>query len=364
MYALPVETDMPKQRYNAKTATLFRAMRGTGLIAFATLVSFSGSPWASSYPSNSASYSVSLAVVTTPGQYASTVRVPGASDSVSFEQYPVSAPVPAPAQVSGYAESGPNHDGYGWASGGASARAEPGVLKAMAQANTDVVAHPSTRVGASSSVNAFAEFVDDLSFNAGTPGTVIRISGTLNLTGAMSILGNGSGSLEIGGLGLGSTTGSNTQTSWTWYSGGSRRDHTGVMYQSDWSPLSPLSASIPVTFYAVSGEDILVNYWMRARASAEGSYSICASSGGLCNVVQQDTDGIMVDFSHSLYWGGVSVTDQYGTPLAFSVSSSSGFDYAVAHSPPPVPEPETCAMLLAGLGMLGLMVKRNRLASA
>lgn len=365
MCAFSIKIEIPKQRSEIMASALSQQIYRAGLIAFtaSALISISGSSWAA-YPYNSASYSVSLAVVTTPSQYASTVTVPGASDSAFFEQYPLSAPAPAPAQVSGHADSGPNHNGYGWASGSAFARAEPGILKAMAQAATDVVAHPTTRVGASSTVGAFAEFADKVTFTSASPGTLLKISGTLNLTGSMSIIGNKSGNLEVGGLGLGSTTGSNTPTFWTWYSNGSFKDQTGLVYSNSWSPLSPLSATIPFSFYATSGQVMDINYWIRARAFADGIYSICTSSGGLCDVVQQDTDVTTIDFSHSLYWGGVSVTDQFGAPLAFSVSSSSGFDYAAAYSPLPVPEPETYAMLLAGLGMLGFMARRTKSGSA
>lgn len=60
-----------------------------------------------------------------------------------------------------------------------------------------------------------------------------------------------------------------------------------------------------------------------------------------------------VDGYHSLYWGGISqVLDQNGHAITFSISSNSGIDYS--RSLAPVPEPETWAMLLAGLSLVGL----------
>jgi hypothetical protein len=75
-------------------------------------------------------------------------------------------------------------------------------------------------------------------------------------------------------------------------------------------------------------------------------------------------------FGSSGYWGGLSgVHLADGTLLSgYSVSSASGFDWTSAYGAPPVtapiPEPETYAMLLAGLGLLGFVARRRQLASA
>lgn len=71
-------------------------------------------------------------------------------------------------------------------------------------------------------------------------------------------------------------------------------------------------------------------------------------------------------FGSSGYWGGLSsVHLADGTVLSgYSVSSLSGFDWTSAYGAPPVaapiPEPETYAMLLAGLGLLGFVTHRRR----
>lgn len=70
-----------------------------------------------------------------------------------------------------------------------------------------------------------------------------------------------------------------------------------------------------------------------------------------------------VDYSHTLSWGGITgVFDANGNAVSnFSVTSTSGFDYATTA---PVPEPETYAMMLAGLGLLGFAARRRKLKEA
>jgi hypothetical protein len=75
-------------------------------------------------------------------------------------------------------------------------------------------------------------------------------------------------------------------------------------------------------------------------------------------------------FGSSGYWGGLSeVHLADGTLLSgYSLSSASGFDWSRAYDAPapvaPIPEPQTYAMLLAGLGLLGFVARRRRIADA
>ena len=80
------------------------------------------------------------------------------------------------------------------------------------------------------------------------------------------------------------------------------------------------------------------------------------------------------DFGHTLRWGGVTSINGFNSsgqsvalPTDFSlslVSDTTGFDYRNAAGPnpfttTPVPEPETYAMLLAGLGLMGTVARRR-----
>lgn len=95
-------------------------------------------------------------------------------------------------------------------------------------------------------------------------------------------------------------------------------------------------AYIPFTF----GQEFGIDMSFSATLQSEGNYF---GTRGTAEV----------DGYHSLYWGGISqVLDQNGHALTFSISSNSGIDYS--RSLAPVPEPETWAMLLAGLSLVGL----------
>ena len=80
------------------------------------------------------------------------------------------------------------------------------------------------------------------------------------------------------------------------------------------------------------------------------------------SIASTDEAALVSDLGNAVGWGGiVALRTLDGTAITdFSaVSSSSGFDYAHAFSQP-VPEPETYAMLLAGLGLLGFSARRRR----
>jgi hypothetical protein len=77
------------------------------------------------------------------------------------------------------------------------------------------------------------------------------------------------------------------------------------------------------------------------------------ASGG--STVQNQT---MLDFSHTLTWGGPGyVIGAGGNVTNFGIASTSGFNY---NMPAAIPEPETYAMMVAGLGLMGFVARRKK----
>ena len=67
-----------------------------------------------------------------------------------------------------------------------------------------------------------------------------------------------------------------------------------------------------------------------------------------------------VDASHSLHWGGISdVTDADGRSVEYTLQSGSGTDYVHAITQA-VPEPQTYALMLAGLILLASAQRQRR----
>lgn len=66
-----------------------------------------------------------------------------------------------------------------------------------------------------------------------------------------------------------------------------------------------------------------------------------------------------VDFSNTITWNGISAVTLNGQAVDYDLTSASGVDWRTARVTP-IPEPETYAMLLAGLGLLGFVARRRR----
>ena len=72
--------------------------------------------------------------------------------------------------------------------------------------------------------------------------------------------------------------------------------------------------------------------------------------------------GGQADLAHTIAWGGISnLRDENGQTLSgfTAISASSGYDYVNAFPAAAVPEAETYAMMLAGLGLVGGAVRRR-----
>lgn len=80
------------------------------------------------------------------------------------------------------------------------------------------------------------------------------------------------------------------------------------------------------------------------------------STSGVPGISMADTD-----FSHTVTWGGVvGIYDASGHALSgYSLTSASGVDWTRPLAAP-VPEPETWALMLTGLGLLGFAARRQK----
>jgi hypothetical protein len=93
-------------------------------------------------------------------------------------------------------------------------------------------------------------------------------------------------------------------------------------------------------------------------ANSGASFQPCPATGGLCNVVETASNIANVDYSHTLAWGGVTVTDWFGNAVSFTSSSASGFNYSSAYTPA-VPVPATAWLFGSGLLSVAGLARRR-----
>jgi hypothetical protein len=287
-----------------------------------------------------AEYNVSLSAVTSPNS--SQVTVPGASDSQT-----VYDPQPPPIALHGFAEH--FNVGYGFATGNATLRAAPGILGVEGSTEAQAVARPDTNVGAGAVVTAYTDFIDALTFIPAHSvyDDLLIINGELILTGDMSTAGVNGGYVmaAVGGTGLSPTS---TQAEWI---GELTRQKSAAGVYSDWTPGDPVS--IPFSFTVYANQPFEVQYWLRMNVSSGGSFPICESLGGLCNVVQIADGRARVDYGHTLTWHLTEATDWFETPVDIDITSSSGFDYLL-------PEPGAVSALVAIAALVTLRRAKRR----
>jgi hypothetical protein len=240
--------------------------------------------------------------------------------------------------------------GYGSADGGyanasALAWAEAGAVGATAMVEVQARAQLNGYSGGDASAEAKAYFEDMVTFTAPSqaPGTLLKVTGELRLTGTAF---NDRSSLMIWGTG----TGLNLQQPnnvWKLVCGTGACIYTDPhSNRSDWVAGTPLT--VPYQFYVTNGQAASVGYSMDISVGASVSYDPCIADGGICVGAQFDDKRGGADFSHTLAWGGATVTTEYGADVgAFTAIGHSGFDYSQPYAP--VPEPAAWALMLAGL---------------
>lgn len=129
--------------------------------------------------------------------------------------------------------------------------------------------------------------------------------------------------------------------------------------------------SVATDYYYVSGQglndasatiDDTINFAIPVTLGQSFSFGVYGyalagmrSASGVAGISTAGTD-----FSHTVTWGGVvGIYDSNGQLLSdYSLTSASGADWTRPFTAP-VPEPESYAMMLVGLGLLRLMVRRK-----
>ena len=252
--------------------------------------------------------------------------------------------------------------GNGFATGQASgnANAAEGLLKAFASANGSTDPFPPYNSSVNVAGYGRASWNDNLIIDAGSAllGQSGHISAVLNLSGVHG--GNIVGALAVYGGEIGFAhyarmigTGMSTDSAcggWSYCQSSytdSLASYGADYFYSDFSPL--ITLYIPVIFGSLTG----LSYTLDVNAAA----FVLTRPGRAGTVADAVVD-------YTLSWGGITgVFDASGNSVSnFTDTSTSGFDYYQQTAP--IPEPETYAMLLAGLGLLGFAARRRKLKLA
>lgn len=218
--------------------------------------------------------------------------------------------------------------------------------------------------------NLTVGFQDRVTFSSPqvAAGFPMVINAKLRLNGSMNMQA-GRAEIKVSGDGTGAN---NATTAWVFncgedagYSCTTFNAATGglIRYLVT-EPVVQFNQDIPIRLLVNPGQPIDLAYALSMKTSGLAAKPACVTFGGLCTVYQQANFSGLIDFSHTLSWGGISsVTDFYGAPISsYSLISQSGFDYRQAYTATPVPEPHTYGLLLAGLAVVSRVARRRRRA--
>lgn len=123
---------------------------------------------------------------------------------------------------------------------------------------------------------------------------------------------------------------------------------------------------LPQTFSIDITTEFTFGSWLDISARLNGSTSAIGGIGSdVVGNPRYDTTSLFVNASNSAYWGGITVFSSDGTQLSdYGLESQSGTDWRQSYVPAVtlVPEPETYALMIAGLAAVGVAARRRKSA--
>ncbi len=216
--------------------------------------------------------------------------------------------------------------------------------------------------------NANASFEDSLTIFAGTPGSIasavfaVRISqiGNIVIGDSPSVGGTG-GNVDIVVYGAGSAGLRITKQLYAVTRAFDAQNHiiTGIDFEEYQSGSPAVTTHLPHYAAGYAFDDI---YLLNISFISGHAFTLVGSVGcGSSAATDALSPIISGDCSISQQWKGLrAVVDNGGHQITAFTTSGSGFNYG--SFTPGVPEPESWAMLIAGFGLTGAVMRRRQVS--
>jgi len=269
----------------------------------------------------------------------------------------------------------------GSAAGSSSLSVQPGLIRASSSTQASSSGSQVAGESYSSSSSAYGTFLDSLTVNGFMPSGFAAsgsgyIYGSIAVGGTLKAATSGQSGYSSAQLSYSLSVPGSTGENYVSNISGSAVTYSlsgGVLRRSETDTVSGIpTLNVAASFQRSSSGPELISDFVSVRiplvfgaASSFSFFGEAASMAGISNPAMVASASAQADFSHTFQWLGtskVTYVDVRGVEQQltnFSVNSASGTNYLSAVTS--VPEPESYAMLLAGLGMVsGIALRRNR----